>query len=210
MQRSWIIALGLLLSAQVFAADSGPREEPAEVRPASQQGDDQLDEDLNKARQNLKEMEEMLRRARVRLEAQRQQAPDTEEAPKHDEPKIEENPLPDIPAPDAPVKDEKEFGLLLLDMGRLDEALPHLLAASREALNSTDQAWMLFSAATCHRKLGRINEAIALYEEVATSFGDTLWAQKAAWLAKSMEWFERWNNSFPVQATTTAQQTKEE
>jgi tetratricopeptide (TPR) repeat protein len=194
MKHILIATLSLLLAARAFAAEPS---KPVLVQPA-----DKLDDDLENARKKLMTLEQALRRLRAQQAqlAERQATDRAAQGPAA--PAERKDELPDIPAPDKPAGDDMQTGLLLMEMGRFDGALPFLQKAAPAERELGDRAWLLFRTAACLRGLGRNAEAKTVYQQLATSFPDSLWAEEAAWLVKSIEWHEKWRASRSGKAST--------
>ena len=195
------IILGFLLLSWSFA-DEAPAP-PASPEP------DPLDAELEQAHESLKELDRMLRRLQA-LAERREQEQAEQAALLPAVPLPTGDKLPDIAPPQKPVDDPMQLGLLLLDSGRPEEALPLLQQALTQERNDHDTAWLIFRTATCLTRLGRTDEAKVLHERLVTAYADTIWAARAAWVVRSIEWFEDWNASRPVPPEGEAQEQDKE
>lgn len=64
----------------------------------------------------------------------------------------------------------------------------------RIGLRPDEQMPVLYMIATCHRQLGRLDEAATLYQEVAAAQGDPLLAECAQWQLSSLHWRNEMRN----------------
>jgi len=154
-----------------------------------------LEEDLSDARLRIEQLRRMLQMLRDQRK-EKADAPRTKPVrlvPAREQ-KIE---LPDVPPPAEPYGSEVEIGLLLVDMGRYQEALPHLDIGAKLDLDPEDQAWLQLRKAICLRRLGKLKQAQQVAQNLRLTWPDSHWASEAAWLIRSIKWLEKFNLNRP-------------
>ncbi len=164
-----------------------------------------LEEDLSDARSRIEQLRRMLQvlRDQSNQEADAPRLKPVRLVPAREQ-KIE---LPDVPPPAEPYGSEAEIGLLLVDMGRYEEALPHLHIGAKLDLDPDDQAWLQLRKAICLRRLGKLKQAQQVAQELRLTWPDSHWTPEAAWLIRSTKWLEKFNLNRP-DVTSTEPATK--
>jgi tetratricopeptide (TPR) repeat protein len=71
-------------------------------------------------------------------------------------------------------------------VGKYTDAMA--LYSSHSAADKEDASWVTFQKANCLRSLGRINEAIELYQKLVTEQPDSFWATEAEWWIAIVQW----------------------
>lgn len=189
------------------AKSDEPAAETAVEQPAAVADVDELllEEDLSDARSRIGHLRQMLQVLRDQGD-QKAHAPS--QKPVRLAPARElKTELPGVPPPAEPYGSEADIGLLLVDMGRYEEALPHLEIGAKLDLDPEDQAWLQLRKAICLRRLGKLKQAQQVAQNLRLTWPDSHWASEAAWLIKSVKWLEKFNVNRP-DVTDTVPETK--
>jgi tetratricopeptide (TPR) repeat protein len=125
--------------------------------------------------------------ARVGKRGKPEKAPEEKAPPPQPEPP----PAPKTPEnktlSDRPV-DPLALGHALFRTENYEAALKAYQQIDVNALSPTDRLMVQYATASCLRKLGRVEEAMVLYREVANSGGDELLVENAQWHLNAIKW----------------------
>jgi len=71
-------------------------------------------------------------------------------------------------------------------LGHYSEALA--LYGQVAADNADDTCWAILQKASCLRRLGRLTEAVNMYQQIITEYPDNSWAAEAEWWIVAVQW----------------------
>ncbi|MHC4184055.1 MAG: tetratricopeptide repeat protein, partial [Planctomycetota bacterium] len=76
----------------------------------------------------------------------------------------------------------------LYKMGGYEKAIDIYSLINKEDIDSEKATWIAYQIANCYRKLGALDNALKIYNEIQDEYGGAYWGEQAQWYIDEIKW----------------------